>query len=227
MELRFAFTAQYWGNGAVVCRAIEDQPGPVVEQQFGEFPTWTQALSCATKLNEGLDLDFLEVRRIVTSSLLATACVLQESLNCRRLWSAAQLETRAAQLRFVMSELTLALTFCRSLPSLSDLPAHRVLLNAKTALQHASLFLGFYDADDREMQEFASLTRALDAALQSLAPSFQPSFQPSSPPSKGECWPGDIYRSEELRRKAIRRKSECVALLSSYRCFLSSLNPDL
>jgi len=217
MELRFAFTAQYWGNGAVVCRAIEDRPGPVVEQQFGEFSTWTQALSCANKLNEGLDLDFLEVRRIVTSSLLATACVLQESLNCRRLWNAAQLETRAAQLRFVMSEVSLALTFCRSVPSLSDLPAHRVLLSAKTALQHASLFLGFYDADDREMQEFASLTRALDAALQSLAPS----FQPSSSPSKGDCWPGDIYRSEELRRQAIRRSRESFALLSG-----APLHPD-
>lgn len=73
MEPRFAFTAEFWGDGAVVCRATEDRPGPVVEQQFGEFKTWTQAQCFATKLNEGLDLDHLAVRQIVTSSLLATA----------------------------------------------------------------------------------------------------------------------------------------------------------
>lgn len=80
MNERFAFAAQFWGDRAVVCRAVEDRPGPVVEQQFGEFPTWTQAHDCARRLNEGLDLDPLDVRRIVTSSLLATACVIQEAL---------------------------------------------------------------------------------------------------------------------------------------------------
>lgn len=71
MHARFAFTAQFWGNGAVVCRAVEDRPGPIVEQQFGEFPSWTQAHAFASKLNEGLYLDPLDVRHIVTSSLLA------------------------------------------------------------------------------------------------------------------------------------------------------------
>lgn len=81
MDAKFAFTAQFWGDGAVVCRAVEDRPGPIVEPQFGEFQTWTQAHNCARKLNEGLDLDPLEVRRIATSALLATACVVQEALN--------------------------------------------------------------------------------------------------------------------------------------------------
>jgi len=65
-EARFAFTAQFWGDAAVVCRATEDQPGPVVEQQFGEFPTSTEALNCTIKLNEGLDLAPPDVRQIVT-----------------------------------------------------------------------------------------------------------------------------------------------------------------
>jgi hypothetical protein len=60
---------------------VEDRPGPVVEQQFGEFKTWTQAHTFAAKLNEGLDLDPMEARQIVTSSLLATACFLEEALN--------------------------------------------------------------------------------------------------------------------------------------------------
>ena len=86
MDARFAFTAQYWGNGAVVCRAIEDRPGPLVEQQFGEYPTWTQAQNCATKLNEGLGLDPRDVRQIVTSSFLATAAVIQEALDSSHAW---------------------------------------------------------------------------------------------------------------------------------------------
>ena len=51
MDARFAFAARFWGDGAVVCRAVEDRPGPVVEQQFGEYQTWTQAQACATKLD--------------------------------------------------------------------------------------------------------------------------------------------------------------------------------
>lgn len=90
MDGKFAFTAQFWGDSAVVCRAQKDHPGPVVEQQFGEFKSWTQAQSFAAKLNEGLNLDPFEVRQIVTSSLLASACVVQEALNSRDSWRGLQ-----------------------------------------------------------------------------------------------------------------------------------------
>jgi hypothetical protein len=98
MEERFAFTAQVWGDGAVVCRAIEDRPGPIVEQQFGEFNTWTQAHNFAAKLNEGLDLSYHEVRHIVTSSFLATASVIQEALNSKHLWIGSLPERHLARL---------------------------------------------------------------------------------------------------------------------------------
>lgn len=193
-----------------MCRAIEDRLGPAVEQQFGEFPTWTQALGYADKLNQGLDLDLLDVRQIVTSSLLATTCVLQEALHCQRLWSTAQFETRAAHLRFVIAQVTLALTFCRSAFLLSNLSAHRVLLSSHNALNHASLFLGSSDGEDRQPQGFASRTNALDAGLQALAPSFR-----SSPTAQEQCWPGDLYRTEELKRKATLRNIECLSLFST------------
>ncbi|HKW65179.1 MAG TPA: hypothetical protein VJN89_21675 [Candidatus Acidoferrum sp.] len=181
MEARFAFTAQYWGNSAVVCRAIEDRPGPIVEPQFGEFQSWTQAQNFAAKLNEGLDLAPFEVRRIVTSSLLAAACVLKETLKCRQLWNNMRSETRATQLRFVLAGLTLALTFCRSASLLSN-PSRRALLNARETFHHASRFLNLHGAESRELQEIAARTRTLDAALQALALSLRPS---SSPPD--EC----------------------------------------
>ena len=87
MDARFAFTAQFWGDRALVCRAVEDSPGPVVERQFGEFQTWTQAQAFASKLNGGLGLGTLEVRQIVTSSLLATACVREGTFVLRRVYA--------------------------------------------------------------------------------------------------------------------------------------------
>ena len=172
MEPRFAFAAQFWGDSAVVCRAAEDRPGPVVEQQFGEFATWTQANAFAAKLNEGLDLDPLDVRQIVTSSLLATACVIQESLNSRSQWrgSRIEIEARAAQLRFVLSELALALTFCRSASLLSSSPTLRILLNARTALNHSRQFLTFFDGDVHDLEGVAERTEVLNSALENLSP---------------------------------------------------------
>ena len=74
-----AFTAERWGNAAVVCRAMENRPGLVVDPQFGLFETWTHAHVFALRLNEGLDIDPREARQIVTSSVLAMACVLDEA----------------------------------------------------------------------------------------------------------------------------------------------------
>jgi hypothetical protein len=70
---RFAFTAKYWGHAAVVCRAIENRPGPLVEQEFGSFETWTQANTFATRLNQGLEIPSIEARQIITSSILLSS----------------------------------------------------------------------------------------------------------------------------------------------------------
>jgi hypothetical protein len=171
MNGRFAFTAQFWGPGAVVCRAVEDRPGPIVEQQFGEFATWTQAHAFATSLNAGLELDAIEVRQIVTSSLLATACVVREALNSSGSWadSIVGLAARAAQLRFVLAELALALTLCRSASLLSGAHVQCMLLHARKVLLHSTNFLEFFDGDDREWDGIASRTQALGAALQHLS----------------------------------------------------------
>jgi hypothetical protein len=184
MDARFAFTAQFWGDRAVVCRAIEDRPGPLVEQQFGEFPTWTQAHNCACKLNEGLDLDPLAVRQIVTSSLLATARVVQEALNSRRAWhdSAAVIQVRATQLRFVLAELALAITFCHAATTLSGSPSLRVLLHAQKALRHsADLLIKHSGADNPQLAEIACRAETLNASLQAVLPSLTsaPSNQPN------------------------------------------------
>ena len=68
MRDRFAFTAKYWGDTAVVCRSTEDRPGPIVEQEFGEFRTWTQANAFATRLNAGLEIDPGQAGKILISS---------------------------------------------------------------------------------------------------------------------------------------------------------------
>ncbi len=53
MSGRVAFTAEFWGDSAVICRATDDQPGPAVVQEFGEFESWTQAQTFAQHLNQG------------------------------------------------------------------------------------------------------------------------------------------------------------------------------
>jgi hypothetical protein len=176
MEPRFAFTAQFWGDGAVVCRAVEDRPGPVVEQQFGQFPTWTQANACASKLNEGLGLDAIDVRHIVTSSFLATACVVQAALASDVSWrnSSTGIAARAVQLRFVFAELTLALTFCDSARLLSGSMLNRLFRNAQKALEHSKRFITFFDGDRSELAGIAQSADALNMALQNLSFSFSP-----------------------------------------------------
>lgn len=171
MDVRFAFTAQFWGeHSAVVCRAVEDRPGPVVEQQFGEFKTWTQAHAFSTKLNEGLYLDPLEVRQIVTSSLLATARVVQEALNSTRSQRRSAIElAREGQFRFVLAQLALALTSCLSAPLLSGAPMRRMLLHAREVLYHSTSFLELFEGDDREQLTISSRIQALDAALQEFS----------------------------------------------------------
>jgi hypothetical protein len=72
MKERLAFTANFLGDAAVVCRAIEDRPGPIADLAFGRFETWTQAQAFARRLNEDLKLDPAEARQIVTSAILCT-----------------------------------------------------------------------------------------------------------------------------------------------------------
>ena len=169
MDARFAFTAQYWGSGAVVCRAIEDRPGPLVEQQFGEFPTWTQAQNCATKLNDGLSLDPLDVRQIVTSSFLATASVIQEALDSShaRTSSTIERQVRATQLRFVLSQLSFAITLCRTVSLLSEAAQLRVLSSVRSALHTTNRFLPLFDGDYQQLETLAHSAKALQNALQS------------------------------------------------------------
>jgi hypothetical protein len=73
MPDRLAFTAEPWGNAAVVYRAMEDCPGPIVDQEFGMLWTWTQTHTFATLLSEGLELDPLEARQIIARSFHCTS----------------------------------------------------------------------------------------------------------------------------------------------------------
>lgn len=171
MDAPFAFAAQYWGNAAVVCRALEGRPGPAVEQQFGEFPTWTQAQNFATKLNEGLGLDPLEVRQIVTSSILATACVIQQALDSSHTWKGSRIEREihTAQLRLVLSQLALAITLCHSVALAStDAGSAVILANALKALESINRFLKLFDADSLELRDIAACTQELSATFQSV-----------------------------------------------------------
>src|SRR5262249_5990013 len=115
MQGRIAFTAGLWGDAAVVCRAVEGQPGPDVDPQFGVFDTWTHANDFAANLNHGLDVDPLEARQIVTSAILARAHLLQATgcLDIVCTDAPVLIVANALQVRLLLAHLVLALTFCR------------------------------------------------------------------------------------------------------------------
>ncbi len=85
---RLAFAADYWGDHAVVCRALENRPGPIVDQQFGIFKSWSQANSFAASLNQDLDLTPSDSRQIITSATRAAASVLRAHV-ADRIWRRA------------------------------------------------------------------------------------------------------------------------------------------
>jgi hypothetical protein len=70
MSARIAFTAEFYGEQAVVCLAQEDRPGAVIDQELGRFETWTQANAFAIKLNDRLAIAPADVRQIVISAML-------------------------------------------------------------------------------------------------------------------------------------------------------------
>src|SRR5260370_17637720 len=147
MEGGFAFTAKYWGDAAVVCRATEDRPGPSVQQEFGQFETGTQASAFATRLNEGLEIDPAEACRIITSSILGASEILRAAdfpaRPCDRLpWPIARSRLRV---EFMLAKLDLALTFCRILRSQPMEHTNRLLRNTRNALFHVMHFPSLSD----------------------------------------------------------------------------------
>ena len=83
----------------MVCRADENRPGPIVEQEFGEFATWTEANEFARKLNEGFDLAPEDVRQIVTSAFLTSSETVLEAAKKQAAWITAPLRAEAERLR--------------------------------------------------------------------------------------------------------------------------------
>src|SRR5260221_10373765 len=136
MEERIAFAARYWGDKAVVCRSSEDCPGPVVDQEFGEFETWTQANMFAARVNEGLEIPRAEAEQIITSSILRTSELLQ---GVRLPGGAAEswrglVAGRALGLQFMLAELELAVAVCRIFGSETSENADRLVGNGGKAL---------------------------------------------------------------------------------------------
>lgn len=169
MPARIAFTAGLWGDAAVVCRAVEGRPGPVVDPQFGLFDTWTHANDFASSLNQGLEIDALEARQIVTSAILATSDVLRITGYPEIAYSDAPvlIAANALQVRFLQAELTLALTFCRMARTLGpEAGTDRILRNAHSAALLAVTSIFQLKTDQAELEEIAAKLDLLREELQ-------------------------------------------------------------
>jgi hypothetical protein len=168
MQKRLAFTAKYWGEKAVVCHSSEDRAGPVVDQEFGEFETWTQAKMFAAKLNEGLETPYTDAEQIVSSSILRTSELLSEG----DLPGVAGEPRRtpdvhgSLRLQLMMAELELAVTFCRIVQSKPSEHTERLLRNARNTLFDAMHFVCHSELAGSELDAITRRLGELHAALE-------------------------------------------------------------
>ncbi|SRR5258708_6238856 len=172
MRDRSAFTAERWGDSAVVCRSIEDRPGPIVEQEFGEFATWTQASTFAARLNAGLEIHPREAEQIITSSIL----------RANELLRATDLPGRAGKLlhshgvgtslhlQLMLVEMELAVTFCHIVRSRPGEHTDRLLRNARNTLFDAMHFVCHSDLAGCELEAITERLEKLRAAFDESFP---------------------------------------------------------
>jgi hypothetical protein len=172
MQDRFAFTAKYWGDAAVVCRATEDRPGPVVDQEFGQFQTWTQANAFAARLNEGLEIDSIEVERIVTGSILQTGDLLRAIDFPESACGRPRVPTagRSVRVQLMLAELELAVTFCRIVRCRPGELTNRLLRNARNALFDAMHFVCHSKLPAGDLDAITERLYRLQAALEESPP---------------------------------------------------------
>jgi hypothetical protein len=172
MQDRFAFTAKYWGDAAVVCRAVEGRPGPVVDQEFGEFETWTQANAFATRLNEGLEINPAEAEQIITSAVLRASELLREAdypeIASNEARGAAA--GRAIRVQFILAELELGVTFCRIVRSKGNEHTERLLRNARNAFFSAMHYLQRSELVPCDVEAITTRLVKLQEALQESLP---------------------------------------------------------
>ena len=168
VEERLAFTANYWGSSAVVCRAVEGRAGPIVDQEFGEFETWTQANAFAARLNEGLDLDPVEVHQILTSSILRAIDPLHAAAGrvCTSAPSRSAVSGKTVRVQFILAELNLAVTFCRIVRSRLSPHTPRMIRNARNAFFNAMDYALHSELTSNDLEEITAGCRRLHAALQ-------------------------------------------------------------
>lgn len=168
MQERLAFTASFWGSAAVVCRAVEGRAGPMVDQEFGQFETWTQANAFAARLNEGLDLDPIEAHRILTSSILRAIDPLHAAAagECPGDTLPGAVAGKPVRVQFILAELDLALTFCRIVRRRPSPHTPRMIRNARNALFNALDYAWHSELTSSDLEEITARCRRLQAALQ-------------------------------------------------------------
>ena len=170
---RIAFTAGFWGDAAVICRAIEGRPGPVVDPQFGLFDTWTHANDFAARLNQGLEINPLQARQIVTSAILATTSLLRTAGYGTNACADAPVlvAANALQVRLLQAELGLALTFCHLARTLGRDPStDRLLTSAQSVMFRARTSMFRLKTDHDELEAITAKLDLLKMELQESAP---------------------------------------------------------
>lgn len=163
---RIAFQAVWWGQQACIARARENLPGPVVDQEFGTFDSWTHAQAFAVSLNEGLGLDPADAMQILLSAGMACPDFAVTSARGASLTalSPAVLSSRFARRRLLHARLDLAFTLCEVAQTVAPGPAPlRILRSVQASLEAALESCSQLATDEAELELFLSRLRELAA----------------------------------------------------------------
>ncbi len=168
---KLAFTARVWGDGAVICRAEEGRPGPVIDQEFGYFETWTRANTFANELNQGLELDPAEVHEIITDSSIRTTDLLQAAAAVMPGGrQEAEIAAKPLRIQFLLAQLDLAITFCRMIRNNPGPHARRMIRNARNAAFDAMHFVFRPDCSNHDAEIIGHRMERLLHLLQTITP---------------------------------------------------------
>jgi hypothetical protein len=183
MQDRFAFTAKYRGQAAMVCRALENRPGPIVDQEFGLFETWTQANTFATRLNQGVEIHPTEAERIVTGSILRSGDVVRAVDYDPGDPLCGARAGRSIRVEFLLAELALAATSCGLVPCKPTKYTERLLRNARNAHFNAMHYMIHSKLSSRDVQAITARLQRLQAAFRKTC-----SRRRDSIPASSEGW---------------------------------------
>ena len=170
---QLAFTAAFARKRPILARAVIGLPGLATDQEFGPFPTFTQANEFAQRLNEGLGLSPSETRAIVNEAILTAQALIGECESllqmARELRERRPSHHRQVELGWVLTLLELGVTYCNTACTRRFVPKEPLLQHARQAISHAMTAMSRFEFSMGGAEQIKAGIAELQTALEECA----------------------------------------------------------